>query len=184
MTWHSSSLLFMLFWIFIHTYPFISHFFPTVPILLKLLHLSLSVNKLPFFPLPTLLTNWPNINSSNSLCYFFKIPTCLHPFITKMTEIGILSCCCNHSAIWLTAHTIHSPRVRSMWFSSGVWPPRTWEIHSFLPTHCIPHAPLLLEHLFSSWYYRYLCSCLIPPYWTRSSLDVVTKLDLFLRFYY
>ena len=134
MTWHSSSLLFMFFWIFIHTYPFISHIFPTVLILPNLLHLSLSVNKLPFFPLPTLLTNWPNINSSNSLCYFFKIPTCLHPFITNMIEIGILSCCCNHSAIWLIAQTIHSPRVRSMWFSSGIWLPRIWE-YSFLSSN-------------------------------------------------
>ena len=70
MTWHSSSLIFMLFWILIHTYRFISHFFPAGPILPNLLHLSLSVNKLPFFPLSTLLTNRPNINFQLSLLLF------------------------------------------------------------------------------------------------------------------
>ena len=95
MIWHSSFLLLMLFWILIHTYPFISHFFPTVPILRNLLHLSLSVNKLPFFPLSTLLTNWPNINFQLSLLLFQD--TSLSPSLHyQMLEIGIFSCCRNH----------------------------------------------------------------------------------------
>lgn len=99
------------------------------------------MTKLPSFPLSTMLTYKPNINSLNFLCYSFSRyqTPCFYSFTTPKCSKQQSWCLLTHPVLWLAAQTwpiLSESGPMSFSLRMLLWLPLIWK-YSFLPSNSL-----------------------------------------------